>query len=112
MKAARLARLDTNRIAIPAAQRLRIDVVRSESTYATLADDVGKSLTVQSKSIPTKYLYDDRGSKLFDAICDLPEYYPTRTERALLQTLIDRYNQPRDAHDETVLAAGLAWERG
>ena len=34
--------------------------------------------------IPCKYFYDDRGSTLFEDITALPEYYPTRTERALL----------------------------
>lgn len=37
------------------------------------------------KSLPPKYFYDERGSELFDDITRLPEYYPTRTERALLQ---------------------------
>jgi L-histidine N-alpha-methyltransferase len=99
MKAARLARFDARRIAVPAAPRLRIDVVRSESAYATLADELAASLTTEPKSIPTKYLYDDRGSKLFDAICDLPEYYPTRTELALLQQVageIVERTQPSD----------------
>ena len=36
------------------------------------------------REIPCKYLYDDRGSALFERITQLPEYYPTRTERALL----------------------------
>ena len=36
------------------------------------------------KLIPPKFFYDEIGSKLFDAICELPEYYPTRTEMALL----------------------------
>ena len=35
--------------------------------------------------MPPKYFYDQRGSELFDAICDTPEYYPTRTEEALLR---------------------------
>jgi dimethylhistidine N-methyltransferase len=38
------------------------------------------------KSLPPKYFYDDRGSHLFEQITTLPEYYPTRTERAILQT--------------------------
>ncbi len=38
-------------------------------------------------SIPSKYFYDDRGSELFDAITGLPEYYPTRTEQALLESV-------------------------
>ncbi len=37
------------------------------------------------KSLPCKYFYDRRGSELFDRICELPEYYPTRTELALLR---------------------------
>jgi L-histidine Nalpha-methyltransferase len=36
------------------------------------------------KELPCKYFYDSRGSELFDRICELPEYYPTRTETALL----------------------------
>ena len=37
------------------------------------------------KSIPCKYFYDAEGSRLFEQICDLPEYYPTRTELSLLR---------------------------
>ncbi len=38
------------------------------------------------KHLPSAYLYDARGSALFERICELPEYYPTRTELAILQT--------------------------
>lgn len=37
------------------------------------------------RAIPAKFLYDARGSALFDEICELPEYYPTRTETAILR---------------------------
>lgn len=37
------------------------------------------------KTLPCKYFYDRRGSQLFDQICELPEYYPTRTEAAIMQ---------------------------
>ena len=37
------------------------------------------------KAIPAKFFYDERGSLLFERICELPEYYPTRTECALLE---------------------------
>ena len=37
------------------------------------------------KSIPPKFFYDARGSHLFDLICATPEYYPTRTETAILE---------------------------
>ncbi len=42
-------------------------------------------LSQADKSIPCKYFYDERGSELFDQICNLPEYYLTRTEEFLLQ---------------------------
>lgn len=41
------------------------------------------------RAIPAKFLYDARGSALFDAICELPEYYPTRTETAILRNCAD-----------------------
>ncbi|MDW5597272.1 L-histidine N(alpha)-methyltransferase [Conexibacter stalactiti] len=50
-----------------------------------LADDVLDGLTRPFKELPPKHFYDARGCELFDAICELPEYYPTRTERALLE---------------------------
>lgn len=46
--------------------------------------DVLQGLTQRPASIPPKYFYDARGSKLFDAITELPEYYPTRTEIGIL----------------------------
>ncbi len=47
--------------------------------------DVLAGLAESPRAIPAKYLYDARGSALFDAICDQPEYYPTRTEAAILR---------------------------
>jgi len=44
-----------------------------------------RGLAQPLKAIPAKYLYDAQGSALFDAICELPEYYPTRTEFAILR---------------------------
>lgn len=49
-------------------------------------NDVVQGLSKYPKSIPAKYFYDDRGSELFEQICELPEYYPTRTETAILET--------------------------
>lgn len=47
--------------------------------------DVYKGLSAERKSLPPKYFYDARGSKLFEQICTLPEYYQTRTEDAILR---------------------------
>ena len=46
--------------------------------------DVIAGLSASPKRLPSKYFYDDRGSVLFEAICELPEYYLTRQETALL----------------------------
>jgi dimethylhistidine N-methyltransferase len=46
-------------------------------------EDVISGLSLPQKALPPKYFYDARGSRLFEAICRLPEYYPTRAEIAL-----------------------------
>ncbi|WP_235558607.1 L-histidine N(alpha)-methyltransferase [Nocardioides sp. Leaf285] len=51
-----------------------------------MADDVRDGLARSPKVLPPKYFYDGRGSELFDQITRLPEYYATRTERAILET--------------------------
>ncbi|NJL19877.1 MAG: L-histidine N(alpha)-methyltransferase [Leptolyngbyaceae cyanobacterium SM1_3_5] len=47
--------------------------------------DLIQGLKQTPKTLPCQYFYDDRGSALFEQICDLPEYYPTRTEQAILE---------------------------
>lgn len=68
-------------------QRLQIQrVLEAPLTVAPNAgSDVVNGLTQIPKSLPPYYFYDDRGSELFEQICELPEYYPTRTETAILQ---------------------------
>lgn len=43
-------------------------------------------LANEPKGLPCKYFYDERGSALFEEICELPEYYPTRTELEIMRT--------------------------
>ncbi len=57
----------------------------SQDHLKSFRDDVFEGLSRQQKELPCKYFYDDRGSELFNTICGLDEYYPTRTETALLQ---------------------------
>jgi dimethylhistidine N-methyltransferase len=52
---------------------------------SVMLKDVVRGLSERQKSIPSLYFYDQRGSELFDAITGLPEYYPTRTEIAILE---------------------------
>lgn len=51
--------------------------------------EVLNGLRATPKTLPCKFFYDEKGSKLFDRICELPEYYPTRTETALLEDIGD-----------------------
>jgi dimethylhistidine N-methyltransferase len=71
-----------------APRRTDAGVVRYYNFLATgpsFQDDVLAGLSAPHKSLPPKYFYDWRGSKLFEAICELPEYYPTRTEMAIME---------------------------
>lgn len=62
------------------------DYVEYDHAADSFLEDVLEGLALSQKKLSSKYFYDERGSKLFDAICELPEYYPTRTETALLRT--------------------------
>jgi len=61
-------------------------VARHEPTVeqTQFARDVIAGLTARPKRLPPKYFYDEAGSRLFEAITELPEYYPTRSELAIL----------------------------
>ena len=69
-------------------QRLRIDHLLDPTLsqdQMVVGGDVVEGLTQTPKSLPARYFYNDRGSQLFEQICELPEYYLTRTETAILQ---------------------------
>ena len=74
----------------------------------SLADDVLDGLTRPFKEIPPKHFYDARGAELFDRICELPEYYPTRTERAILETVSDHVAAATAATELVELGSGTA----
>ena len=57
-----------------------------EPTVTDFRDAVVEGLSRSPKTLPCKFFYDAAGSELFDRICELPEYYPTRTEMTLLST--------------------------
>ena len=71
------------------ANEITCQPVRPTKSMPSLIDDVAAGLFSAQKQLPPKYFYDDRGSELFDRICDEPEYYPTRTEDALLKQSAD-----------------------
>ncbi len=73
------------------------------TTPATgFAHDLQRALSQHPRSISPKYFYDAQGSLLFDQICQLPEYYPTRTELAILQTHAGEMAQLMGAQAEII----------
>lgn len=54
-----------------------------------VVSEILDGLSTRPRHISPKFFYDECGSRLFDAICELPEYYPTRTEMSLLESSAD-----------------------
>src|SRR3954454_6315059 len=73
----------------------------------SLAFDVADGLTRPFKELPPKHFYDTEGSILFDRICEQPEYYPTRTERAILTAAAADVVQRTGAADLVELGSGM-----
>ncbi|UUO04752.1 L-histidine N(alpha)-methyltransferase [Blastopirellula sp. J2-11] len=65
-----------------------MDMIAPPQEVATerFFQDVAAGLSAASKSLPCKYFYDQRGSQLFDQICELDAYYVTRTEMQIMQS--------------------------
>ncbi|HEY5287261.1 MAG TPA: L-histidine N(alpha)-methyltransferase [Solirubrobacteraceae bacterium] len=87
---------------------ITIDSYLHEGQERSLADDVLDGLTRPFKELPPKHFYDARGAELFDQICELPEYYPTRTERSILQEAAERLAQTTAAEELVELGSGTA----
>jgi L-histidine Nalpha-methyltransferase len=88
--------------------RVRIHSRLSELEERRLADDVLDGLTKPFKEIPPKHFYDARGSELFERICGLPEYYPTRTERLILEQSAEEIAEETGAAELVELGSGSA----
>jgi L-histidine Nalpha-methyltransferase len=73
-----------------------------------LVEDVRRGLGSQPRTLPPKWLYDDVGSELFDAITRLPEYYPTECERAILRDHADDIVAACDATTVVELGSGTS----
>jgi|SRR5215468_4431284 len=74
----------------------------------TLAEDVRRGLTGSPRSLPPKYFYDATGSRLFEDITELPEYYLTRAEVALLAETVPALMRELGPVDVVELGAGSA----
>jgi L-histidine N-alpha-methyltransferase len=92
----------------PAERDIRIDSHLEEGDERSLADDVLDGLTRPFKELPPKHFYDARGAALFDRICELPEYYPTRAERAILEQSAEELADLTSAAELVELGSGTA----
>lgn len=86
--------------------RLRWITLSSSEALVDEGTDIIAGLGQTPKSLPCRYFYDDRGSQLFEQICDLPEYYPTRTEQAILETYAAEIAQLTGACELVELGSG------
>jgi L-histidine Nalpha-methyltransferase len=91
-----------------AAGAITIDSFLDEAGERVLADDVLDGLTRPFKELPPKHFYDSRGSELFERICELPEYYPTRTEMQILTERADEIVAETGAGELVELGSGAA----
>jgi len=87
---------------------IRIDSHLDGEQDRSLADDVLDGLTRPLKELPPKHFYDARGAELFDRICELPEYYPTRAERAILEAEALSLAELTEAAELVELGSGTA----
>jgi Uncharacterized conserved protein len=87
---------------------IRIDSWLSDAEERCLGNDVLDGLTRPFKELPPKHFYDARGSELFDRICELPEYYPTRSEREILETQAEEIIRITGAGELVELGSGSA----
>ena len=87
---------------------ITIDHREQEGVSTALADEIRDGLTRELKELSPKHLYDERGSRLFDRITTLPEYYPTRCERAILNRRAPEIVEWSGARDLVELGSGSA----
>ena len=66
-----------------------MQVKTQDTHHEDILDEIIDGLKNSPKTLPTKLFYDEKGSQLFDKICDLDEYYPTRTELKILDDNIE-----------------------
>jgi L-histidine N-alpha-methyltransferase len=75
-----------------------------------MSQDILGGLTADQKFIPCKYFYDSRGSRLFEMICDLPEYYLTRTELSILEEMGRVIMESFEEGDLVEMGSGANWK--
>ena len=85
-----------------------VDVHLNNQDPVAVKEEILAGLLSTPRKLPTRYFYDDRGSELFEQICELPEYYQTRSEHALLKTVADQVVAQTGAEELVELGSGAA----
>ncbi len=67
----------------------RFEFIDCKPQLGSFQNEVCAGLACQPKMLEAKFFYDEEGSRLFEQICELPEYYPTRSEVAILETSVE-----------------------
>jgi len=91
-------------------QRVEILNFHVERFSEEICLDAEKGLTAPCKTLPCKYFYDSRGSRIFEKICRLPEYYPTRTEMEILRKEAPQIMSEMEDCDLIELGSGANWK--
>ncbi|MGD2115427.1 MAG: L-histidine N(alpha)-methyltransferase [Acidobacteriota bacterium] len=89
-------------------RRIAIDRYRDGREAHGFREELRASLSETPRRIPSRFFYDDEGSALFEEICVQPEYYPTRTERAILEEHAAHIVQVSGAEELVELGSGAA----
>jgi L-histidine N-alpha-methyltransferase len=87
-----------------ASERIEIVDCMANTFQLDIRRDVLQGLASSRKSIPSKYFYDTHGSRLFETICSLPEYYQTRTELSILKRFAEHI--VRDLREADIVELG------
>ena len=86
----------------------RIEVEVYERDDDDLLPSIRRGLLAEPREISPRFFYDDRGSRLFEQICELPEYYQTRTEEIILHDVVGKLVAETRAEEVIELGSGAA----
>ena len=88
--------------------QITVDVRLPNLDSGRLRRELRDALTGSPRTIPSHFFYDDHGSRLFERICEQPEYYQTRTERAILDAIAPDVVERTEARDLVELGSGAS----
>jgi L-histidine Nalpha-methyltransferase len=95
-------------VVLATSERVLVTVLNRNGQVARDRDELRAALLRSPREIPSRFFYDDRGSRLFERITELPEYYQTRTEHALLRAIADRVAVAARASQLVEIGSGAA----